>query len=274
MQLHSLYERSNAAGFCFTLPEFSTLIFGVIERCLPAGHSEQECIRFLKALRVDDLVLARACARGDEKAWNRFLALYRDKLYRAAISIAREKSIARELADSLYAELFGTRTRDDGQRISKLESYLGRGSLEGWLKTVLAQEYINKFRSRRKLVPFEETAQSYGSVSPPVFAEPERTKLAAATDTALADLSPEQRFLLAAYYLDGSTLAAIARMLNVHESTVQRRLEKTIRKLRERIIAQLRRNGVPKRAAQEMLDLDVRDLGIDVRGRLAQERRA
>ena len=66
----------------------------------------------------------------------------------------------------------------------------------------------------------------------------------------------------------------MARMLNVHESTIQRRLEKTVRTLRERIVAQLRRQGMSKRAAREMLDVDVRDLGVDVRSRLAQEREA
>ncbi len=273
IEFQSLYEKSNAASFNLTLPEFCSIILDVVGRSLPNLHSQRERARFLENLRLDDLVLARACARGHDKAWDRFLMLYRDKLYSAAITIARDESIARELADSLYADLFGTRTRDDGQRISKLESYVGRGSLERWLKTVLAQEYINGFRVRRKLVPFEESARTYGSASPPVFPAPERTALAEATDTALAELSPEQRFLLAAYYLDGCTLAAIARILNVHESTIQRRLEKTVLKLRERIVAKLRRAGLSKRAAHEMLDLDVRDLGVDVRGRLVQERR-
>lgn len=200
--------------------------------------------------------------------------LYREKLYSAAISIARDESTGRELADSLYADLFGTRTRNDGQRISKLDSYIGRGSLEGWLKAVLAQEYVNGFRTRRKLIAFDEAIDTRGHADPPAFSASDRTRLAQATDTALAELSPEQRFLLAAYYLDGHTLAAIARMLSVHESTVQRRLEKTIRRLRARIVAQLRKEGIAKRAAEEMLDVDVRDLGVDLRSRLAQERQA
>ncbi|MGA8598785.1 MAG: sigma-70 family RNA polymerase sigma factor, partial [Bryobacteraceae bacterium] len=187
--------------------------------------------------------------------------------------IAKDEAMARELADSIYADLFGTRTRDDGQRISKLELYLGRGSLERWLKTVLVQEYINRFRVRRKLVPFEENTGTYGTPSPPASSVAERTRLGEVTDSALSELSAEQRFLLAAYYLDGCTLAAIARILNVHESTIQRRLEKTVLKLRERIVAKLRRAGLSKRAAEEMLELDVRDLGVDVRGRLVQERR-
>jgi RNA polymerase sigma-70 factor (ECF subfamily) len=273
-ELQSFYDRSEAASFNFTLAEFCAIISSVVERCLPAPHSEQERTRFLENLRLNDLVLARACACGNEKAWDRFLVLYREKLYSAAIAIAKDESMGRELADSLYADLFGTRTRNDGQRICKLESYTGRGSLEGWLKALLAQEYVNSFRTRRKLVAFDEAIDAQADANPAAFSVSERTRLAHVTDTALAELSPEQRFLLAAYYLDGHTLAAVARLLNVHESTVQRRLEKTVRTLRERIVARLCKEGMSKRAAQEMLDVDVRDLGVDVHSRLAQERRA
>ena len=72
------------------------------------------------------------------------MARYREKLYDIAGYIAKESSAARELADSLYADLYGTTTRD-GQRISKLASYTGRGSLEGWLRTVMAQEFVNRY---------------------------------------------------------------------------------------------------------------------------------
>ncbi len=84
----------------------------------------------------------------------------------------------------------------------------------------------------------------------------------------------EDRLLLACYFLDGRTLADIGRMLNVHESTVSRRLEKTTAAVRKRIIAELRSAGVPKREAEGMLQIDVRDLGINVRERLAQGRQA
>jgi DNA-directed RNA polymerase specialized sigma24 family protein len=104
---------------------------------------------------VEELALARACADGQERAWEIFMARYREKLYDIAGYIAKESSAARELADSLYADLYGTTTRD-GKRISKLASYTGRGSLEGWLRTVMAQEFVNRFRRQRRLVSLDE----------------------------------------------------------------------------------------------------------------------
>ncbi len=259
--------------FGFTPAEFCELLTEVANRSLGEGRSVQERERFIETLRLEDLVLARACGRGNEAAWERLLALYREKLYTIALGIAREECVARELADSLYADLFGMRVKD-GERVSKLESYLGRGSLEGWLRTVLAQEYVNRFRREQKLIAFDEeiAADAKGSWR----SEPNlhNTQLAASTDAALTALSSEERFVLAAYYLDGRTLAEIGRMLNAHESTISRRLEKITRHLRKRIVARLRAAGLSKRAIEEMLETDVRELEIDVRNRLAQEREA
>jgi RNA polymerase sigma-70 factor (ECF subfamily) len=262
-----IYRQSSAEEFGFTFPEFCRLIEDLLG----------ERARSLDALSLDDLLLARACARGHERSWDRFLVLYREKLYTAALAMTRDESAARELADSIYADLFGTRTQHDGKRVSKLESYMGRGSLEGWLRTVLAQQYVNRFRTERKLVPFDDALDvtDRRELNEQHSAE-EHAYLARATDTALESLSNEERFLLAAYYLDERTLAEIGRMLRLHESTVSRRLDKITLALRKRIVKELGRFGVGRKAAAEMLQIDVRDfvgsLSALVRNRLAQER--
>lgn len=271
-ELEPFYATSGANKFGFTQQEFCALVMDVMNRSVPATCSTRERKRFLQTLRLDELVLARACACGNETAWDEFLARYREKLYTAAALIAKEESIARELAGSLSADLFGTRVRADGHRICKLDSYLGRGSLEGWLRTVLAQEYVNRFRSQRKLVSFDEAISTRAAAGLGSEHKPENERVAKATDRALASLSSEERLLLAAYYLDGRTLAEIGGMLKLHESTISRRLEKIAAALRRRIVALLCEAGITKRTAEEMLDLDVRDLNVDVRSRLAQER--
>lgn len=236
------------------------------------SKSEAEVRSFFLGLRVDELALARACAAGENSAWEVFLTKYREKLYLSALRIAREDSAARELADTLYADLYGTATRE-GQRVSKLASYTGRGSLEGWLRTVLAQEYVNRYRRTKRLVSLEEESEEGAQFRAP---EPEPmtaadNRLSRATDAALAQLPAEDRMVLSAYYLDGRTLAEIARMLGVHESTISRKLDKLAKSLRKQIVATLTKSGMSRRQAEEALDTDVRDLQIDIRRSLAQE---
>ncbi len=87
----------------------------------------------------------------------------------------------------------------------------------------------------------------------------------------LAALSAEDRFVLASYHLDGRTLAEIARALGVHESTISRKLDKMTKSLRKQIVAALGRRGMSRRQAEEALEVDVRDLRVNLRSRLAQE---
>jgi RNA polymerase sigma-70 factor (ECF subfamily) len=234
--------------------------------------SEAELRAFFLGLRIDELALARACAAGSNSAWDIFLTRYREKVYLSALRVAREDSAARELADALYADLYGTTLRN-GQRVSKLASYTGRGSLEGWLRTVLAQEYVNRYRRTRRLVSLDEESEEgvqfqAPDPEPAVSADP---RLEAATDEALACLSGEDRMILSAYFLDGRTLAEIARMLGVHESTISRKLDRLAKAVRKQILTGLTRRGLTRRQAEEALQVDVRDLQLDIRRSLAQE---
>src|SRR4051812_1364408 len=62
--------------------------------------------RYLEGLHLEDLALACACADGDDAAWEHFILEHRPVLYRAADALEPGGG-ARELADSLYADLYG-----------------------------------------------------------------------------------------------------------------------------------------------------------------------
>ncbi len=269
-----LHARSGGEKIGLTRESFAAVLCEVAIKYSPSGNTRREVRAFLLTLRVEELALARACAAGNNTAWESFLVRYREKLYQSALRIAREDSAARDLADSLYADLYGTTTRD-GERVSKLASFTGRGSLEGWLRTVLAQEFVNRYRRTKRMVSLEEENEegiqfAARESEPALTADP---RLEMATDAVLAALSAEDRMVLAAYYLDGRTLAEIARMLGVHESTISRKLDKLTKGLRKKILAGMVQRGMARRQAEEALEVDVRDLHIDIRRSLAQESR-
>jgi RNA polymerase sigma-70 factor (ECF subfamily) len=267
-----IYQSSKASRFEISQKQFEAWALVIAQKYLPAA-SQQDAEEFLRNLRLEDLALARACALGHERAWEQFMARFRELLYDAALGIAKESSQAKDLADSIYADLYGM-TERDGQRVSKLASYMGRGSLEGWLRTVIAQEFINRYRSRKRLVSLDEEEEE-GSQ----FAAPQQAAAAASDsrvdgviDQCLAALDGESRAILSSYYLDGRKLAEIGRMLGFHEATASRKLDRITKLLRKAIQSGLVQSGMSKRQAEEALEIDVRDLGVDVRRSLAQEK--
>jgi RNA polymerase sigma-70 factor (ECF subfamily) len=267
----ALYQRSGAATYGVGSSQFVAILEEIREKYLPEA-SPEEAADFCAGLRLEELALARACAAGDERAWQDFIGRYRQKLHSMALHITRDSAHAAELADSLFADLYGVNARD-GVRASKLVFYTGRGSLEGWLRTVMGQEFINRYRKQKRNISLEEQAEAgvqfrAAVPDPPCVSDP---RLEAATDAALAELPSEDRFVLASYYLDGQTLAEIARTLGLHESSISRRLDRLSSGLRKRILAGLRERGMSHAQATEALETDVRDVRLDLRGRLMQD---
>jgi RNA polymerase sigma-70 factor (ECF subfamily) len=266
--MDELYGRSKGSEFGLGPDEFAAMLREIAKKHAGSLPIEEFCV----TLRIEDLALARGCAAGNERAWEVFLTRFREKLYDVARQITREDSTGRELADSVYADLYGMKTRE-GTRVSKLVSYSGRGSLDGWLRTVVAQEFVNTYRKQRRLVSLDEESEEgaqFAAASPEPVPSPNPV-LERATGDVLRGLDPEDRFVLASYFLDGRTLAEIARALRVHESTVSRKVEKLTKNLRKQILKNLIRSGMSRRQAEEALAADVRDLTVDIRASLAQD---
>ena len=270
--LNGLWRESGAAAYGLEKEEFNRILHRVgteqdygLEPGATASRRQQA--GFFRGLRLADLTLARACASGHEGAWEHFIAVYRQPLFRAAIAITGSETLGRELADQLYAELYGLSARD-GVRRSPLDSYKGKGSLMGWLRTTLAQRHVDHHRRTRRELPLDNLAEGH---EPPA-ADPKPGKLPAellllakAVVETLEKIETVERFLLAAYYIDGRTLLEIAPMLHVHEATVSRKLHRLVDGIRKQIVKSLLGYGLNKRAVQEMLGADPRDLDLNLK---------
>ena len=263
-----LFATSGATRFGLSIELFAAMLMEVVAKYLPPDAGVAAVRELLSAIHVEELVLARACAAGNEAAWEAFLVRYRESLYEAGITIAKDSGVGRALADSLYANLCGAGTHGT----SPLNSYMGYGSLEGWLRTIMARSFIDRYRSARRLVSLEEESDEGWQLAapPPQPAAAGEPRLEEATDEALRALAAEDRFILASFFLHDRTLAELARVLRLHESTVSRRIGKITASLKKQIVRGMVRRGMSRRQAEEALETDVRDLQINVRARLEE----
>lgn len=274
LAIRDLFNKSGAHKYGLEYDEFEAILDQVSTKYVPTANDQQK-IRFWRELKLEELVLSRGCANGQEYAWEVFLTRYREKLYDIARGVTKEDSSARELADSIYGDLYGTSERD-GHRVSRLNFYMGRGSLEGWLRTVILQEFVNRYRKQKKLVSLDEQEEEgvQFSAANPAPVSPLDKRLGDAVDEALSQLAPDDRLVLASYYLDDRTLTEIGKVLGVHESTVSRRLEKLLKVVRKQVLAGLVARGMNRGQAEEALESDVRYLQVDVTKKLQENRPA
>ena len=219
---------------------------------------------FIDKLQADDLCLIIACECGDQKAWNDLVERFTVTVRSAARTTSSNEEGAEDLAQSIWAELYGLRVGKDGKPTGKLAYYSGRGSLAGWLRAVVAQLAVDQHRKQSRLVQTEEDSDfdriiqqgkdesnwsGHGGA-----VDPERevsTKLAGAQmhkalSASIQQLSAEDRLLVKLYYFEGLKLHEAGALLGVHEATASRRLTRIYVDLRERVEGILMAQGWTK----------------------------
>ena len=149
----------------------------------------------------------------------------------------------RELADSLYGDLFGT-SETPAERRSLFRYFHGRSSLSTWLRAVLAQRHVDRIRATRRLDPLPDEDSAAALPHPSTHPDPERGRwleaMRRAMTAAIAALEPRDRLRLACYYGQDLTLAQIGRSLGEHEATVSRHLTRCRREVRDGVERYLR----------------------------------
>jgi RNA polymerase sigma-70 factor (ECF subfamily) len=209
-----------------------------------------EISKFIDELQADDLCLIIACERGDENAWTDLVERFTATVRSAARSASKNEDAAEDLAQSIWAELYGLRTRKDGMPASKLAYYSGRGSLAGWLRAVVTQLAVDVFRKQSRLVQTEEDTDlerlARVAEGQPIVAgvqTPEesisnrfaQTDMQQALHQSVQELPAEDRLLVKLYYFDNLRLREAGAVLGVHEATASRRLTRIQTDLRKRV---------------------------------------
>ena len=207
---------------------------------------------FVDEIHADDLCLIVACERNDEKAWEDLVATFDPVVKSAARKITANAEDADELASSIWAELYGLRQAADGTRKSKLAYYSGRGSLAGWLRAIISQMAVDRFRKQSRLVQIEETREfenlaeessnnsnndhvvSHAENPEEIFSD-KRTAddVAEALRHTVTSLEPEDRLILKMYYFDDLKLKDIAAVFGYHEATASRKLVRVQNEVRK-----------------------------------------
>src|ERR1041385_1705695 len=166
-QIDEIFARcvENAPNFgvraeCFK----ASLIKTATKYVVPDGSTpvtEEELRNFFEQIQAEDLFMALACANGNERAWWEFDHQHRSYLERVARHLASTDIDAQEVVDTVYVELYGTRVVD-GERVSKFSTYSGRGSLRGWLRTVIWHSLVDLHRASHDEVSLDEMTENVG----------------------------------------------------------------------------------------------------------------
>lgn len=175
----------------------------------------------------DELLLAQRAAEGDERAFDRIMRRYNQRLFRLAVSIVGEQGEAEDILQESYVRAY-----------YRLSSYTGQGGLGAWLARIVRNEAIDRLRtrsSRRRRISLESdlgyqfdgpgfvgTAPAEEMLSSPEMAA-ERDDMKQILERAIATLPVQFRTVFMLREVEGLSVEETATYLGIPAATVKTR---------------------------------------------------
>jgi RNA polymerase sigma-70 factor (ECF subfamily) len=245
-----------------SIAEFSAFVGG---RLPP----ESDPVQALPTLRVKELMLTCACARGDQTAIRLLESHYFPMLLAALGRMRMTPSKTQEICQVLREQLF---VGQAGQA-PRIANYAGRGDLGSWLSVSAVRAAYKLLRKeKREVSDDDEHLASLSGASPDVemsyVKQRCRSVFRESFNEAMAALGSREKNLLRQHYLDGLTLDQIGALYQTHRATAARWLAAARSSLLGRTREALqRRLGAPMsdcesviRMAQSQLEMTFHNL--------------
>ena len=182
-------------------------------------------------INIEDIELAKLCARGDEKARKELYTRYAAGLYALCIRYVGDREFARDLMHDAMIKIFDT-----------IEKYKPTGSLKSWCSRVTVNMVIDCLRRSRKLetVSIDQTQEK--------IPEPQKEEILKIPKSELmrmvGELPETKRVIFNLFCVEGYSHKDIAEMLNIKEKTSSSLLFKARAQLAENVRDYIRNNGL------------------------------
>lgn len=182
-----------------------------------------------ESLNIEDLELARLCARGDDKARKEMYTRYAGSLYAICIRYVGDRELARDLMHDSMIRIYDT-----------IGKYRPTGSLKSWMSRVTVNLVIDHMRKERKflIVPLEGEQEKI----PEPSAEEMRTVPKEELIRMISALPEAKRVIFNLFCVEGYSHKDISKMLGIKEKTSSSLLFKAREQLAGNIKDYLRNN--------------------------------
>lgn len=165
--------------------------------------------------------LAKLCASGDRKAQEKLYRLFYGTMLPVCMRYAKDTELAKDLLQDAFIKVF-----------SKIKSYDGAGSLEGWIRRIVVNNAIDEFRKKKNHFFLVESIENVSDVEEEEDDTEEVQFKASQVIEALQELTPAYRAIFNLYVFEEMTHAEIADKVGISIGTSKSNLSKAKRNLK------------------------------------------
>jgi len=183
--------------------------------------------------------LIEACQRGDREAFRDLYDAHKDRVWSVAVRFTGDESVARDVTQQVFLKLF-----------TSIAQFRHEANFKTWLYRLAANECMDEFRKRRRLIPFDffrpvpldDRDEDHGEVNAPDWrqeplqeASLARLEISEAVLAAVMQLKPKLRMAIVLKYFEDLSYEQMAEALGCSMGTVASRLNRGHKALAQKL---------------------------------------
>jgi len=184
--------------------------------------------------------LIEACQRGDREAFRELFEAHKDRVWTIALRFTGDESAARDVTQQVFLKLF-----------TSIAGFRHESNFKTWLYRMAANECMDEFRKRRRLVPLDffrpasgaERDEDCGGVEMKDWRQEPlqeerlaQLEVSEAVLAALTQLKPKLRMAIVLKYFEDMSYEQMAEALGCSMGTVASRLNRGHKELARRLV--------------------------------------
>jgi RNA polymerase sigma-70 factor (ECF subfamily) len=184
-------------------------------------------------VRVDDLTLVKQTVDGDVAAFEELVSRYENKVYRLAIKLTRNETLAEEVMQEVFLRVY-----------EKVHTFRGESAFSSWLYRIAANVCFAKLKSEKKHIHSDldddmPQVEAGGIGGDPWVDTPDRAVLGdeamGVINSAIGKLSEDFRVVLILRDVEGLSNEEVAKILDLSVPAVKSRLHRARLAMRKRL---------------------------------------
>ncbi|MBN2175788.1 MAG: RNA polymerase sigma factor [Bacteroidales bacterium] len=171
--------------------------------------------------KIDIEEILKGCVKGSRKAQEQLFKLYSDEMYGVCLYYSKDYTEAEDTLHEGFIKVF-----------QKIDQFSHKGSLAGWIKRVIINTALEKFRKQHKLFALGDESDYIDDIQ-----EEKVTSDISTQDliNLIRELSPQYRMVFNLYAIEGYSHKEIGEMLGISEGTSKSNLARARYILQEKV---------------------------------------
>lgn len=173
-------------------------------------------------LDLEDLKdIIKKCVSGNVRAQEKLYRMFAPKMFGVCLRYSKDRTEAEDNLQDGFVKVF-----------SNIKKFRHEGSFEGWVRRIMVNVSLSKFRKQHVLYPVEDVSQ-YETTS---FSEEILTKIAAEDLIGLIQqLPPRYRMVFNLFVMEGMSHQEIGEAMNISEGTSKSNLARAREILKRKV---------------------------------------